>query len=438
MTTNKKPKSRLNPIQETIATIHGYPSRLVVYKIAASRFYWVRYYYNHRYYTKSTKCELLKDAKNFAIKFYEHTMLTALNTKTNEPNKAFSVVALTYFKATEKNTDRVVYKSNFSRYRRHLLPFFKDQNIDTITNAQLSQFISRLQDENLQPSSIKHYLVVLRTIFKYAIANDLMQSHPLFPKVSGRLRTAQKRDYLTQDEYEEIVQTTERLANEGATVRGIPITLEMKFLIQFMVNSFIRPSDLRVLQHKHIKKMKDHKSEWLVLRHPATKTNANEVQAMPACVFIYERLMQFRKDNKLKTSLDDYVFFPQYKNRNTAMGVISRLFSRIVEESHIKAKTDKNITLYSLRHTSIMLRIIIGKVDTLALARNARTSQAMIDKFYAAHLTSEQVREQLHAFPEPKKAESRKRAASARPTKKIAAENSEPKKRPSRTRKILK
>ena len=64
-----------------------------------------------------------------------------------------------------------------------------DGTEEEVTNAQLSQFISRLQDENLQPSSIKHYLVVLRTIFKYAIANDLMQSHPLFPKVSGRLRT---------------------------------------------------------------------------------------------------------------------------------------------------------------------------------------------------------------------------------------------------------
>jgi hypothetical protein len=49
-----------------------------------------------------------------------------------------------------------------------------------------------------------------------------------------------------------------------------------------------------------------------------------------------------------------------------------------------------------------MLRIIIGKVDTLALARNARTSQAMIDKFYAAHLTTDQVREQLHAMPSSK------------------------------------
>ena len=403
MPKQKATKSRINPIKETIATIHGYPTRLIVYKIAASRFYWVRYYYNNRYYYKTTKCESIKEAKQFAIKFYEHIMLSALSTNTHEPSRAFSAIALAYFKASEKNTDKVVYKSNYSRFRLHLLPFFKDQNIDTISNAQLHQFVSRLQEAALQPSTIKHYLVVLRTIFKYAIANNLMRSLPLFPKVSGRLRTTQKRDYLTQDEYAAIVKCTERLAKQGVKVRGIPITLEMKYLIQFMVNSFIRPSDLRVLQHKHIKHEKEGIKEWLVLRHPATKTTGTEVQAMPNSVHIYERLKQFRKQQRQAVALDDYVFFPQYKNRTTAMGVISRLFSRIVEESQIKAKTDKNITLYSLRHTSIMLRIIIGKVDTLALARNARTSQAMIDKFYAAHLTTAQVREQLHAMPNSKR-----------------------------------
>jgi hypothetical protein len=51
-----------------------------------------------------------------------------------------------------------------------------------------------------------------------------------------------------------------------------------------------------------------------------------------------------------------------------------------------------------------MLRLTIGQVDTLSLARNARTSQAMIDKFYAAHLTTDQVRKQLHAFPNAKPA----------------------------------
>jgi integrase len=399
MTNDIKPKNRLNPIKETITTIHGYPSRLVIYKLAASRFFWCRYYYQNRYFIKSTKTESPKDAKVFAIKFYESVMLSAINNNTNDHSKAFSAIALTYFKTTEKNTDRIAYKSNFSRYKLHLLPFFKDQSIDTITNSQLSELVSRLQDAKLQPATIKHYLVVLRTIFKYAIANNVMQSLPLFPKINGKLRTSQKRDYFTQEEYEEIVRCTERLAKQDIRVRGIPITLEMKYLIQFMVNSFLRPSDLRVLKHKHIVKMKDDSSEWLALRHPATKTNANEVQAMPASVHIYDRLMQLRKDTHQKTSLDDYVFFPQYENRITAMGVMSRLFSRIVEESDLKRKTDKYLTLYSLRHTSIMLRIIIGKVDTLALARNARTSQAMIDNFYAAHLTTNQVRKQLHAFP---------------------------------------
>ena len=44
-------------------------------------------------------------------------------------------------------------------------------------------------------------------------------------------------------------------------------------------------------------------------------------------------------------------------------------------------------------------RLIIGNVDTLVLSRNARTSQNMIDKFYASHLTTDQVRRQLHNIP---------------------------------------
>jgi hypothetical protein len=69
----------------------------------------------------------------------------------------------------------------------------------------------------------------------------------------------------------------------------------MKLLIQFMVNSFIRPSDLRVLKHKHINHMKDGKEEWLELTHPATKTNANAVQAMPVSVHIYRNLMDLNR-----------------------------------------------------------------------------------------------------------------------------------------------
>ena len=221
---------------------------------------------------------------------------------------------------------------------------------------------------------------------------------PVFPKIQGKLTTSQKRDYLTDEEYESIVRMSEVCASEELIVRGVTITLEMKYLIQFCVNSFIRPSDLRVIKHKHITIKEDGNDSWIVLSHPATKTNANEVQCMPATVGIYKQLCELRLKTQKKISPDEYLFYPTYINRDTAMSVIARLFRKIVEKTAIETQTDKNVTLYSLRHTSIMMRLVKGNVNTLHLARNARTSQNMIDQFYAQHLTSDLVREHLHQF----------------------------------------
>ena len=46
--------------------------------------------------------------------------------------------------------------------------------------------------------------------------------------------------------------------------------------------------------------------------------------------------------------------------------------------------------MYSLRHTAIMFRLTNSQgLDLLTLARGARTSVEMIDRFYAKHLTAE-------------------------------------------------
>ena len=55
-----------------------------------------------------------------------------------------------------------------------------------------------------------------------------------------------------------------------------------------------------------------------------------------------------------------------------------------------KGSRGEERTLYSLRHTCIMYRLLYGDgVDLLTLARNARTSPEMIDRFYASHLEGE-------------------------------------------------
>ena len=403
-TTNPIPsvpiKNRLTPVQSTIERMRGYPSTLIIYKTNASKYYWVRFYYNGKYRIKTTKSESSKDAKKYALQYYKDILLESTVSKSSNQRKSFSVLGNLFFNSTEKNSNTKTYKSDINRYRQNILPFFKQQDIDTITNSQINQFVETLHDTKIKPATIKHHIVVLRKIMKFAIANEFMQNLPVFPRITGKLQTSLKRDYLTKDEYEKLIQCAEELAEKNTKVRTQVITLQMKYLIQFMVNSFIRPSDLRVLKHKHIKVMEDGKDKWLSLNHPATKTNANEVQAMPATVGIYEKLLEQFKKDKLPTKPDDFVFFPLIsKNRNTAMEVISRLFKRIVEESKVEESTGKKITLYGLRHTAIMFRLIIGNVDTLVLSRNARTSQNMIDKFYASHLTTDQVRRQLHNIP---------------------------------------
>jgi integrase len=405
-------RNRLTPIPSSIDTIRGYPQKLIIYRTDASKYFWVRLYFNGRYHTKSTKAESVVAAKSFAVSFYETVLVNAKVTHKSDKSKAFATLGSRFFESVQQSMKVTVFRTDFSRYKSDLLPLFGEQEIDTITNAQISGLQNRLLERDLSTATIKHFMVVLRKIMKFAVSNDLMSNIPVFPKVGGRLKTFQKRDYLTLDEYKAVVAKAEKLAEDKVEVRGVKITLEMKYLIQFMVNTFIRPSDLRVIKHKHVQVQEVGKDKWVTLTHPSTKTNDDEVQAMPATVPIYNKLVEFKKQEKMKLGLDEYVFFPEYDNRDTAMAVMARLLKRIVLETDIEAKTGKNITMYGLRHTAIMFRLTIGRVDALALAKNARTSQQMIDKFYASHLKTSQVRKQLHAFPNeqaPKAEEEKKK-----------------------------
>ena len=168
-------------------------------------------------------------------------------------------------------------------------------------------------------------------------------------------------------------------------------------------------------------------TEWLTLRHPATKTTALEVQTMPSAVEYYDELRKLRKEefaaahtSSAYLGPDDYVFMPQFQNRETAMVTLGRIFGYLVEESGLDKKTGKRLTLYSLRHTAIMYRLMNSEVDSIALAKNARTSQAVIEKFYGTHLTTEQARRKLHSWIEGKEtppSQKAKKSAKGAPSK---------------------
>jgi len=316
--------------------------------------------------------------------------------------------------ATQKES---LYRKERSQLENFVYKFLGNKLLGEITHHDLNDIMIALREKKRAPQTKKHYLNVVRKVFKHGVELGVIDTIPLFPKIGEKLITQQKRDYFTKGEYTQLSKTIIRLAKQGAEFRGNRITLEFKHLNNFMINSFIRPSDLRVLKHKHVVRRKEInektkvKTEWLTLRHPATKTTALEVQTMPSAVEYYDDLRKLRKDefaaghtSSLYLGPDDYVFMPQFLNRETAMVTLGRIFGYLIEESGLDTKTGKRFTLYSLRHTAIMYRLMNSEVDSIGLAKNARTSQAVIEKFYGAHLTTEQARRKLHSWVEGKEA----------------------------------
>ena len=87
---------------------------------------------------------------------------------------------------------------------------------------------------------------------------------------------------------------------------------------------------------------------------------------------------------------EDYLFFPQYKNRSSAKRIAQRLFNALLKRCALKENPifEYKHSLYSLRHTAICMRLTLSKghVNIYSLAKNAGTSVSQIERFYARNL----------------------------------------------------
>ncbi len=385
-------KSRVNPHKETIEQVPGYPSKLKIFKVPCSRYYWARVYLSGRYQVKSLKTENRQEALNRAKKFYEDALVNIKVGFISPKTQSFAYVGKAFLTTLKGiGNPRLHYDDNY-RFKKVLLPHFGEKDIRSINHSDLLNLLQKLTLRNYAPSTISKYMVGLRKILKHAANNEIIDRIPEFPRIPNRSSFLTKRDYFERSEIKLLIETVEKLSIKNVLVRGIPVSIEFKYLIQFMVNSFLRPSDLRVLKHIHVHTLEnanqpnENYRKFLLLKHPATKTTDHDVVTMPEAHAAYIHLVDFHKTLGYGKQ-DDYVFFPQYKNRNTMIGTLGRIFRFIVKTAGISSETEQH-TVYSLRHSAIMFRLQMGNVDVLKLDRNDRTSVQMIERFYASRLTN--------------------------------------------------
>ena len=393
-------RDRTQPIPSTLHKVTGFGT-LTIYRMEASPFWYARYYEDGKIVRRSLKVAEKKEAIKAAKKVFVDLKHRKMNNLPFTKTSGFEVCARGLLKENEARAARgelskEKVKYDTARLEADILPHFGKHEVADVDYGVISDYINKLStpERPLTINSLKIHLSHIKTILKYAQRVGVITALPAFPKLKT-VDTA--RPWFNSAEYSALHSLCRSLVGKkirvdskaGKFLRNVEITQEVYDLIIFMANSFIRPTDIKVLKHKHVAVIRG-KDTYLRLTHPPTKGHGQPVVTMERAVVVYDGLLARQREEGFGKP-DDYLFCPHQLNRDYALRDITRQYDQVLKAAGLKeAPSGDARTLYSLRHTCIMFRLINGEgIDPITLARSARTSVEMIDRFYAKHLTAE-------------------------------------------------
>jgi hypothetical protein len=392
-------RARLNPYD--LQGVPGMPNALKIYRIQASPFWQVRLFVDRRLKRKTTGCTDRRDAIALAKNFYDSVRLAQRLDGGAHPDTFYAsakhLVSRQNAMVVRGERDGRINTEDEKKLKKDILPFFATKGVSSITAADIQDYLDKLTSSRpgLSPSTLSKHVVVIRKVLNEARKRGLLSSLPPFPTIS---RKDNPRSYFDESEYKTLRDTTKRLASENIKVRYVPLTDELYDFIIFATNVFVRLSDLKLLQHKHVQVIKEEGVKYLLITPPESKTDQRESASMEVAVVVYERVRR-RHEKASSASDDDYVFFPELKNREYALATLRRQFEHVLKEAGLKLDKQGRVrTLYSLRHTALMFRLLKGdKIDIFKLAHNALTSVDQLERFYLSHTQSRMIIQELQS-----------------------------------------
>ena len=402
-------RHRTLPILESVSPIANYPSKLRIFQTNASRYWQVRCYLKGRTYTQSLKTSNKQAAISAAKQFF-HIKTAELYSDhliaRSDKSPKFADLLPGVIVGLQARVKRGEFSAAnipifLQRMHNSILPYFGNMSMNQIGYKELSAFMEKMSNRDLTATTVHQHMVAIRKVFAHAHSNNIIQNLPKFPviKVSDKPRGS-----FSAAEYKDLVRLARqrigqavpeafskkyRSSSEILERHGV-INADLHWLIRFMVNGFMRPGDIKFLKHKHVTIVRG-KHIYLRLNLPETKRHDKPIVTLQPAVFVYERLLAKQVADGYGRP-DDYVFLPNLVDRKWLLVAYGWQFMYLQSLAGIagNAANGQTRTIYSLRHTAMTFRLLYGgKIDLLTLARNARTSVEMIERFYASNLTAE-------------------------------------------------
>jgi len=264
------------------------------------------------------------------------------------------------------------------RWNNYIIKFFKDidyHNPELINDA-IHNLVNDLREDKKTDNTISKYLNILSLMFKRAHNLGTIKYIPEMPTMNivNRARTS----YFNK----ELNLNNRQLEKEYEKTKDKEY-LEIKDYINLIRSAGFRPGIqplmIKNFQYKFL--IDKQNPTEPILQFTLFNTKTSPKHKLTCHPYFTKNIFPEIQNRIEKRSSEDYLLFPNEKNRQKIYNRISKVFVRISKQLDLYYRNGQSRPLYSIRHTFISNRYNSGTSLEL-LAKTSNTSEKMLRKHY--------------------------------------------------------
>jgi len=369
-------------------TIKKFPktSSLKIFKFENSKNYYCSFYVgthqkNSGNFEKSLRTQNVNEASKLAKQEFEKYFIENKHEK-----KEFNFtkdIAKPFIKMRVRKYKNELGKANVGerdsqKYFNYMEKYFEnvDYRNNNLLEDAIEDMVENLRMDKLTDNTISKYTVVLSNMFNHAIKNGVINHKPEFPKL--KIITEQRPSYFN----EELNLISKKLFEEYERTENVEY-LETKDYINLIRSAGFRPGlePLRIKRFQY-RFINDKKNKEKILAFTLFKTKTKPKHQLTCNPYFTKNIFPEIEKRHADKTAEDYLLFPNTKNRQKVYNRIVKIFTRISKELNLYYRNGSTRPIYSIRHTFIKNRYAENPANLEVIARQSNTSSKMIHKNY--------------------------------------------------------
>ena len=391
-------------LKKTVKLIPSKPT-LKIFKKDNSPYYYCSFYVGTQFFKSGNKEQSLQNSNvneslKKAIEIYN-----SVNQKleTHKTDTDFDRdIALPYFKVRiqkYKNKGKVGNDNQGvreqSRYNNYIKSFFVGFNYNNheLLSEAIVNLTNDLKQDGKTDNTITKYMSVLNQMFKRAQNIGSLKSIPDMPSLS--VINTPRQSYFNE-ELNKINRELERLYEQKEETEYLLIKDYLNLIRSGGFRPGIQPLMIKNFQYQYLTD-KDNPNEP-ILQFTLFNTKTSPKHKLTCHPYFTKNIFPEIVKRNPNNNSEDYLLFPNIKNRRSLYARISKIFIRVSSSLGLYHRNGATRPLYSIRHTFISSRHN-DNAPLEIIARSANTSVKIVKKNYLDNEETMMINEHKRLFP---------------------------------------